>query len=47
MWSNVLDFSPWICMVGLMEIISLFGLHSLMGEVRFGCLWVGDESSVY
>jgi hypothetical protein len=36
MWSNMLESGPWISMVGLDDVMSLCGLHSMMIKVRCG-----------
>lgn len=36
MWSNLLEAGPWISMVGLDDMMSLFALHSLMIKIRCG-----------
>ena len=40
-WSYILASIPCICMVGLVTMMSLFGLHSFVFSVRFGAMMVG------
>ena len=40
-WSYILDSVPCICIVGLLVMISLSGLHSLVFNVRFVAMMGG------
>ena len=40
-WSYMLAFVPCICMMGLVAVISLYGLHSFVFSVRFGAMMGG------
>ena len=40
LWSNMLNYGPWICIVGLLApMMSLFRVHSLTIRVKFGFYW--------
>ena len=39
-------FVPFICMMGLVAIISLFGFYSLVDRVRFGAL-IGGRTNLW
>ena len=41
-WSYMLASIPCICMMGLVAMISLSGLHSFVFSVRFGAMMGGQ-----
>ena len=41
-WSYILASVPWICMVGLVAMMSLSGFHSFVFSVRFGAIMGGQ-----